>query len=387
MKVDIGRRKGKIIVEFATVDDLERIVGADGAGHRPASERSRRPGRVSRRDLVALPKAHLHVHLESAIRPATLAAFGAVPPQPASFAGFGPFADHNAAVRSLLREAAQFERIAYEFCVDSAADGVRYAELTFTAAAHGNRLGASALPLEAVLAGLRAGMRAAGIEVRLLLDHSRRRPPAWAEETVRLAIAHPDLVIGFGVAGDEAAPLGQYAELMALAAGAGVHLVHHAGETGGPASVREAVGVGRAERIGHGIRSLEDPSLVAELRDLRIPLEVCPSSNVALGLVPSLAVHPLPALVEAGLVVTVQHRHPVGHRSPALGRVRRDPVDLRLDRHRAGDVRPGLGRRQLRPAGAQGGPPRRHHHLAHRLTHHLVGSGRPGGQRRVVAAR
>jgi adenosine deaminase len=243
---------------------------------------------VSPRDLVALPKAHLHVHLESTIRPATLAAFGSVPPLPAAFTSFGPFADHNAAVRELLREAVQFERIAYEFCVDSAADGVRYAELTFTAAAHGNRLGARVLPLNAVLAGLRAGMRDTGIEVRLVLDHSRRRPLAWAEETVRLALAHPDLVVGFGVAGDEAAPLGPYAELVAVAAEGGVHLVHHAGETGGPASVREALGVGRAERIGHGIRSLEDPSLVAELRDRRVPLEVCPSSNVALGLVPSL---------------------------------------------------------------------------------------------------
>ncbi|MDT9686631.1 hypothetical protein RND61_31895 [Streptomyces sp. TRM76323] len=86
---------------------------------------------------------------------------------------------------------------------------------------------------------------------------------------------------------------------------AGPHLVHHAGETAGPASVREALTAGRAERIGHGIRVLKDPELVAELRRRRVPLEVRPSSNVLLGLVPSLAEHPLPRLVEAGLTATL----------------------------------------------------------------------------------
>jgi adenosine deaminase len=257
------------------------------------------------RDLVALPKAHLHVHLESTIRPATLAALGGAPPVPAAFAGFGAFADYNAAVRACLRTPEDFERVAYEFCVDSAADGVRYAEVTFTAAAHGARLGSGPAPLEGVLAGLRAGSRAAGIETRVVIDHSRRRPLAWAEESVRLAADHPDAVVAFGVAGDEAAPLSPYRAVVERAAAAGVHLVHHAGETGGAASVREALDVGRADRIGHGIRSLEDPELVARLRDQRVPLEVCPSSNVVLGLVPSLAAHPLPALVEAGLVVTL----------------------------------------------------------------------------------
>jgi adenosine deaminase len=258
------------------------------------------------RDPAGLPKAHLHVHLESAIRPATLAELGDVPALPTvGFTGFAGFADHNAAVRACLRTAADFERIAYEFCVDSAADEVRYAELTFTAAAHGARLGDPDAPLAGVLAGVRTGMQDTGIEVRLLLDHSRRRPRAWAEEAVRLAVAHPDLVVGWGVAGDEAAPLAPYAGVVAAAAEAGLHLVHHAGETAGPPSVREALEVGRAERIGHGIRALEDRELVARLRDRRLPLEVCPSSNVALGLVRTLTEHPLPALVEAGLVVTL----------------------------------------------------------------------------------
>ena len=212
---------------------------------------------------------------------------------------------YNASVRACLRTPADFERAAYEFCVDSAADGVRYAEVTVTAAAHAARLGSGPAALDGVLAGLRDGSRAAGIETRVLIDHSRRRPLAWADESVRMAANRPDAVVGFGVAGDESAPLSPYRAVVQRAAAAGVHLVHHAGETGGAGSVLEALDAGRAERIGHGIRSLEDSELVARLRNELVPLEVCPSSNVVLGLVPSLAAHPLPALVEAGLVVTL----------------------------------------------------------------------------------
>lgn len=118
-------------------------------------------------------------------------------------------------------------------------------------------------------------------------------------------MAHRETVVGFGVAGDETASLAPYRSVVDRAAEARVHLVHHAGETAGAQSVREALDVGRAERIGHGIRSLEDPELVARLRDEQVPLEVCPSSNVVLGLVPSLAEHPLPTMVDAGLVVTL----------------------------------------------------------------------------------
>jgi adenosine deaminase len=221
------------------------------------------------------------------------------------FAGFRAFAEYNAAERACLRTAADFERVAYEFCVDSAADGVRYAEVTVTAAAHGARLGSASAVLDGVLAGLRSGSGEAAIETRVLIDHSRRRPLSWAEESVQLAAGHPDAVVGFGVAGDEAAPISPYRAVVERAAAAGVHLVHHAGETGGADSVREALDIGRAERIGHGIRSVEDPELVARLRDEHVPLEVCPSSNVILRLVPSLAAHPLPALVDAGLVVTL----------------------------------------------------------------------------------
>ncbi|WP_255410875.1 adenosine deaminase [Blastococcus sp. TF02A-26] len=229
-----------------------------------------------------------------------------MPPAPAAYDGFAAFAAVNGAVRDCLRRPEDFARVAREFCADQAAQGVRYAEVTVTAAAHGERLGDPEMPLAAVLDGLAAGQAAHEIEVRVVLDHPRRRSVQRFRATLDLALRYADRgVVAIGFAGAEEHPLSPFADVLADAVGAGVHLVHHAGETAGPASIREALDVGRAERIGHGIRALEDPGLVAELRDRGVPLEVCPSSNVALGLVPSLAGHPLPQMLAAGLVVTL----------------------------------------------------------------------------------
>jgi adenosine deaminase len=271
----------------------------------------------SMRDLSLLPKAHLHVHLESTIRWATLREIGdrngvTVPGEGGAFGGFGQFAVHNELVRNCLRQPEDFTRIAAEFCADEAADGTRYAEVTFTAAAHGERLGQMEMPLEAVLAGLAEGQARHDIECRVILDHSRRRSVDRAWQTLRLAARYADQgVVAIGLAGDEAYPLQPFAAVLDAARDAGVQLVHHAGEGGGPDSIREAIHVGHAERLGHGIRVLDDPALVDELRERALPLEVCLSSNVALGFVPTLSAHPLPRLRDAGLAVTVNTDIPV----------------------------------------------------------------------------
>jgi adenosine deaminase len=261
------------------------------------------------RDLTALPKAHLHVHLESTVRWSTLQDIGDANGVPvpehlsagAVFDGFRSFGDANALIRDCLRTPDDFHRIALEFCADEAALGTAYAEVSFSASSHGDRLGDLAMPLEAVIAGLADGA-AYGIECRVLLDHSRRRTER-GPRTLDLALRYADQgVIGIGLAGDESYPLAPFKDVLDRAAGAGLHLVHHAGETAGPESIREALGTGRAERIGHGIRILDDPGLVGEIE---VPLEVCPTSNVALGLVPSYADHPLPRLLAAGLAVTI----------------------------------------------------------------------------------
>ncbi|PZG20382.1 adenosine deaminase [Spongiactinospora gelatinilytica] len=272
------------------------------------------------RDVAALPKAHLHVHLESTVRWDTLAQIAAangmpVPERgdgPPVFAGFRPFADRNALVRQCLRTPADFRRVAREFCADEAASGTRYAEVTFTAASHGERLGDLRMPLLAVLEGLAEGREEYGVECRVILDHSRRRSVERAWRTLELAVAHAaDGVVGIGMAGDESYPLTPFADVFAAAKDAGLRISHHAGEMNGAGSVREAIEAGRADRLGHGIRVLDDPDLVAEVRERGIALEVCPSSNVALGLVPSWPAHPLPRLRDAGLTVTINTDTPV----------------------------------------------------------------------------
>jgi adenosine deaminase len=267
------------------------------------------------RDLVLLPKTHLHVHLENAIRWDTLRALGAandveVPEHLCdgtySFTGFADFFEQNALVRRCLRRGGDFRRIAYEFCEDESTQGTRYAEVSFSAGAHGERLGDFHVPIVGVLEGLAAGRADFGVECRVVLDHSRRRPVERAWRTLELAVKyHADGVIGIGVAGDEAHPAEPFGEVFRAARHAGLHSVPHAGEAFGADSIRSAIDTLGAERLGHGIRVLDDDDLVEEVRDRRIPLEVCPSSNVALGFAASLAEHPLPRLVDAGLVVTL----------------------------------------------------------------------------------
>jgi adenosine deaminase len=261
-------------------------------------------------DLVSLPKANLHVHLEDSIRPQTVkeiaAANGLQVPPGAPITDSASFFAAVSVVRSCLLTFADFYRIAVEYCADEAAQGTRYAEVSFTAAAHGERLGDMTMPLRAVLAGLVQGRADYGLQTALLLDHSRRRPVERAWATLRLAESYAsEGVVAVGLAGDEAYPGEPFAEVFRAARAAGLHVVHHAGEAAGPASIRQAIGEGCAERLGHGIRVLDDDELVAEIVARGIPLEVCPHSNVLLGLVPSLAEHPLRRLLDAGLHVTV----------------------------------------------------------------------------------
>jgi adenosine deaminase len=171
------------------------------------------------------------------------------------------------------------------------------------------------VPLEAVFEGLAAAFVGAeeqhGISVRLIACFLRDRDPAEAEALLPRLLPYRDLVIGVGL---DSAEVGRPPELFervfARAADEGLHRVAHAGEEGPPEYVRSALDRLGVERVDHGIRSLEDPSLTARLREEQIALTVCPLSNVALRAVPELGAHPLRRMLDAGLLATVNSDDP-----------------------------------------------------------------------------
>ncbi len=300
------------------------------------------------RDLRRLPKTDLHIHLEGAIRPATLRDLAlrngrALPPALSgdtyAFRDSDEFFELNGLVRDCLADAADFHRVAYELCEDLAAQGIRYAEVSFTLGTHAARLGDWDMPLEAALAGLADGRSAFGVTCGLVLDNARKRPVELAWQTLRVAERRPGQgIVGFGLAGREDYPALPFAEVFRAARTVGLHAVPHAGEMRGPESIREALDVLGAERIGHGIGAVQDRALLVELRERAIPLEVCPGSNVALGLVPSLAAHPLPRLLAAGVTAVLCSDVPALFGSPLLGEYEATRHVFGLDDHALADL-------------------------------------------------
>lgn len=268
------------------------------------------------RDLRKLPKVDLHVHLECSIRGETLrllASRNGVD-LPSSLTAeqyrFRDFEDFRAAVhvtRRCLRQEADFSLVGFELCRQQAAAGVRYFEVAFTLAAHGLRLGDWEMPIAALFDGLQMGRETYGIESRVIVDHGRSQPEEVGMRALKVALKFKGRgVIGFGLGGNEQHRLPEsFARVFQAAVDGGLHSVPHAGEMSGPESIRAAIIHLKAERIGHGIRILEDPEVVELARARGIALEVCPTSNVSLGMVRAHNEHPLRDLIHAGLVVTL----------------------------------------------------------------------------------
>jgi adenosine deaminase len=270
-----------------------------------------------------LPTAELHLHIEGTLEPElafALAARNGVALRHAdlgelrrayAFADLQSFLDLYYELMAVLRRPQDFADLAEAYLARAAAQGVVHAEVFVDPQAHLAR----GVPLEVVLEGLGEAFAAAperhGISARLIACFLRDRDPAEAEALVPRLLPYRDLVIGVGL---DSAEVGRPPELFerafARAADAGLHRVAHAGEEGPPAYVWSALDRLGAERIDHGIRSLEDPALVARLREDRVPLTVCPLSNVALRCVPDLARHPLRRMLAAGLVATVNSDDP-----------------------------------------------------------------------------
>ena len=273
------------------------------------------------RDLRALPKVDLHVHLEGAMRPATVVElaerYGVQLPEGLrqgryEFRDFRHFIDEFVAGLSCLREPEDFRRVALEFCEDEAAQGVRYVEVTFSLPDHRGRIRDWDETLVAVLEGLAQGERRFGVVGRVIVDVVRGIDQAFSRRAMEVAAAHVgDGVIGIGLGGEEAEfPPEPYSEIFRDGIARGLHSIPHAGEMAGPESIRGAIDALAAERIGHGIRILDDPALVEDVRERGIGLDVCPTSNLMTRAVPSLDVHPLPAMLDAGLLCTLASDDP-----------------------------------------------------------------------------
>ncbi len=271
-----------------------------------------------------MPKVELHVHLEGSIRPSTLLILAErnhadLPARDLEglrafyhFTDFDHFIQVYITVSRCLRTVADFELIAYEFGADMARQNIRYAEVTFTPYPNVRNTG---LCFDDILAGLNEGRARAqgdfGVEFRWVLDIVRDSPDT-SHQVAEWAIKARDRgVVGFGLGGTEKDhPPEWFEDAYAVAREAGLHSVPHAGEVEGPESIWGAIRALGAERIGHGDRSVEDPSLVDYLREHQIPLEVCPTSNLCLGIYPTYEEHPIRWLFEEGVYVTVNSDDP-----------------------------------------------------------------------------
>ncbi|MCR9166165.1 MAG: adenosine deaminase [Nannocystaceae bacterium] len=277
--------------------------------------------------LTALPKAELHVHLEGSITPEIAMQLArrnglALPGGDArglreayAFRSFRDFLRLYICVSRCLVEVADARDVVVDLARRHARMGVRYAEVTFTPLTHRAR-GISAEVLWAGLAeGRDEAQRMHGVTYRWVFDVVRSMPQQ-AEATVDFAIGMDarDLgsVAGVGVGGPEADhyPMEAIGRAFDRARAHGFASLPHAGENAGAASIWTAVRRLGADRIGHGVRALEDPALLQHLRDHGVALEVCPSSNVALGVAPSLLEHPLPALMAHRVPVTLASDDP-----------------------------------------------------------------------------
>jgi adenosine deaminase len=269
------------------------------------------------RELRSLPKGHLHIHLEGAMRPATLhelaAAAGIDVPPIRGFGSFAAFSGMYVAACEVLTTADAMARLTREVVEDAAADGAVWVEPAVYLPHHNQRLGPPEKTLEIILSAAADAGRANDVGVGVIVAADRTLDPSDAIDQATLAAKYADRgVVAFGLANDETGhPPEPFAAAFAIAREAGLLSVPHAGELDGPASVVGALDALGADRLQHGVRAIEDPELVRRLADSTVCLDVCPSSNVLLSVVPDIASHPLPKLVAAGVRCSLNSDDPL----------------------------------------------------------------------------
>lgn len=304
---------------------------------RIVKSRRRRGGRIARNDpndppvraniemidLLALPKAELHLHIEGTLEPELMFALAERHRMDL------PYADVDAARRayvfddlqsfldlyyagcSVLRDAEDFYDLTRAYLDRASADGVRHTEIFFDPQTHTDR----GVPIAAVMDGLTNGLadggKAHGMTSLLIMCFLRHLSADAAMATLEASLPFRDSIIAVGLDSSEAGhPPSKFAAVFDRARAEGFLTVAHAGEEGPPEYIREAVDQLGVTRIDHGVRILEDPDLVARFVEEQIPLTVCPLSNVKLRVVPTLTDHPLKRMLEAGLAVTINSDDP-----------------------------------------------------------------------------
>jgi adenine deaminase len=273
--------------------------------------------------LRTMPKAELHIHIEGSLEPElmfALAERNAVKLPYASveelrraydFSNLQSFLDIYYAGASVLLHEQDFFDMAWAYLQRAAADNVVRAEIFFDPQTHTGR----GVAMATVIAGLHRACRQArtdlGVDAELILCFLRHLSEAEAFDTLEAALPFRDQFIGVGLDSSEVGhPPEKFARVFAKCRSLGLHLVAHAGEEGPPAYVWSALDVLKVERIDHGVQSARDPALMQRLKQDRIPLTVCPLSNLKLRVVPELAQHNLKQLLDAGLCATVNSDDP-----------------------------------------------------------------------------
>jgi adenosine deaminase len=273
--------------------------------------------------LRRMPKAELHIHIEGSLEPELIfelarrngvaLSYASVEALRAAYAftDLQSFLDIYYAGASVLLKEDDFHAMAMAYFARAAADGVVHAELFFDPQTHTDR----GVPMAAVIQGLAracADARALhGIDASLILCFLRHLSEAAAFDTLEAAMPYRGHFIGVGLDSSERGhPPEKFARVFAKARAAGLHVVAHAGEEGPPAYIESALDVLKVERIDHGVRCVESPALVQRLAAMRMPLTVCPLSNVKLCVYPTMADHQLPELLAAGLCATVNSDDP-----------------------------------------------------------------------------
>ncbi len=272
---------------------------------------------------MPLPKAELHLHIEGTLEPELAFALarrnGVVLPYADSaelrkaylFEDLKSFLDLYYGLMAVLRTERDFTELADAYLARAAEQGVRHAEIFFDPQAHTAR----GIPIGTVIDGLARALDSSeekhGVSTRLIMCFLRDRSAESAMQTLDAAKPYLHRIAGVGLDSAEVGhPPSKFHEVYEAAAALGLRRVAHAGEEGPPAYIWEALDVLGVERIDHGLRSMEDPELVERLVRDRVPLTLCPLSNVRLRAVDTLEDHPLPSMMEAGLLVTVNSDDP-----------------------------------------------------------------------------